>query len=77
VRLVVREVVRSKPLSLKEGTMYSKTVVVRLWEETPDGDASAEGELQLNEEEYKAGGGPLYKGEVVTREGKRIWVTIN
>jgi len=58
-------------------TKRNNTVVIRFWEETEDGDASAEGILEENFVAHKAGGGPEYKGFVVDRAGKKIYVTIN
>lgn len=54
-----------------------ESVVVRFWEETEDGDASAEGILTRNDE-YDAGGGPEYQGNVTdVRTGKSTYTTIN
>lgn len=54
-----------------------KTVTVRLWEPTEDGDASAEGVLQVYEDAEVNGDGPLYSGYVIDRQGNKTWVTIN
>jgi hypothetical protein len=63
---------------LTHPTVPDNTIkVVRFWEETPDGDASAEGVLEENFAEYEAGGGPEYMGDVVDRVGKKTYVTIN
>lgn len=63
-----------------------RIAVVRFWDETDDGDASAEGILKSNHIDHDAGGGPEFFGDVRERgehhngtryTGRKTYVTIN
>lgn len=53
----------------------AEPIVVRVWEDTKDGDASFETTLELNPE-YATESGPQYCGEIEV-SGRKVWITIN